>query len=85
MTTSKHSGRIEVKIGRQAVADAAAAYRSAWEAACKHDGIDPDSKFVVFSDDNPFVQFIDPALRHYIETRDAYQAGGYVGLNLGRR
>ena len=25
-----------------------------WIAACEHDGIDPTSMFVVFSDDNPF-------------------------------
>ena len=26
-----------------------------WSRACIHDGIDPKSKFVVFSDDNPWV------------------------------
>ena len=25
-----------------------------WIKACKYDNIDPDSKFVVFSDDNPY-------------------------------
>ena len=28
--------------------------REIWELACKHDGIDPDSKFVVFSRENPY-------------------------------
>ncbi len=82
MTTRKHSGRIEVSQGQQAVADAAAAYRSAWESACKHDGIEPDVRFVVFSDGNPFVQFIGPALQRYRETKAAYEAGGYVGLRI---
>jgi hypothetical protein len=27
-----------------------------WELACQHDGIDPSSKFIVFSDDNPYFQ-----------------------------
>lgn len=81
----KHSGRIEVKQGQQAVADAAAAHRKVWESACKHDGIDPDAKFVVFSDDNPFTQFLGPALQLYQETKAAYEAGGYVGLTMRKR
>jgi len=79
---AKHSGRIEVEKGRQAVAEAAAAYRSIWESACKHDGIDPAARFVVFSDDNPFVQFLGPALTRYRGTKAAYEAGGYVGLKM---
>ena len=27
-----------------------------WELACQHDGFDPQSDFVVFSDDNPYLQ-----------------------------
>ena len=26
-----------------------------WRKACEHDGIDPTSKFVVFSKDNPWI------------------------------
>jgi hypothetical protein len=29
--------------------------RKLWQWACEHDGIDPASKFVIFSDDNPFI------------------------------
>ncbi|MFA5186770.1 MAG: hypothetical protein WC551_09860 [Patescibacteria group bacterium] len=79
---NKHSGRIEVNQGLKVIAEAAAAYRSAWEAACKHDKIDPDARFVVFSDDNPYAPFIGPALQRYRETKAAYEAGGYVGLKL---
>jgi len=25
-----------------------------WDLACQHDGLDPQSSFVVFSDDNPY-------------------------------
>ena len=25
-----------------------------WELACQHDGIDPKSSFIAFSDDNPY-------------------------------
>lgn len=82
MKNLKHSGRIEVKQGQQAVAAAAVAYRSAWRSACEHDGIDPSVRFVVFSPDNPYVRFIGPALSRYRETKAAYQAGGYVGLKM---
>lgn len=27
-----------------------------WNKACEHDGIDPKSKFVVFSEGNPFAK-----------------------------
>ena len=33
---------------------ARAAYRAMWVKACESDGIEPSSKFVVFSDGNPF-------------------------------
>ena len=26
-----------------------------WKLACEHDGFDPQSSFVVFSDDNPYI------------------------------
>ena len=82
MRCGTHSGRIEVKRGLAAVAAAGSAYRSVWESACKHDGIPPESKFVEFSDENPFVQFLAPALQAYQEAKSGYVAGGYVGLTL---
>ena len=30
--------------------------RDLWVKACEYDGIDPESKFVVFSDDNPWMR-----------------------------
>ena len=27
-----------------------------WRAACRHDGIPEDTKFAIFSDDNPFAK-----------------------------
>ena len=27
-----------------------------WRKACEHEGIDPTSMFVVFSDDNPYIK-----------------------------
>lgn len=81
-TITKHSGRIQVKQGRQAIIDAAHTYQAVWQSACKHDGIAPDSKFIVFSDSNPFLQFLAPAMREYQSRMAEYQAGGYVGLQI---
>jgi hypothetical protein len=41
------------------------AARSIWMDACAYDSIDPDSKFVVFSMKNPFVQFHNTAMSRY--------------------
>lgn len=81
----KHSGRIESNQGRQAVADAKEAWRSAWRKACEHDGIDPNSSFVVFSDDNPYTRFITPALQNYNRTLEEYTSGGHSGLTMKGR
>ena len=57
--------------------------RRLWESACRHDDIEPDSGFVAFSDDNPFVEFMEPV---DTQLREAYAAcqpgGGYVGLRI---
>ena len=37
-----------------------------WAAACKHDGIPADSKFVVLSDDNPFKAEHDKWMRFFL-------------------
>jgi hypothetical protein len=39
--------------------------RSLWKEACGFDGIDPDSKFVVFSDGNKFAEFYNTAMHRY--------------------
>lgn len=41
--------------------------RAAWVDACKHDGVDPENKFVVFSDDNPFGPAYDSLSRELVK------------------
>ena len=48
-----HPGRIEATAGLKAVDAARFVHRRAFEAACRHDGIDPSAPLVVFSDKNP--------------------------------
>ncbi len=80
---SKHSGRIEIRPGLKAIADAKAAWHAAYRSACKHDGIPEDSKFTIFSDDNPFNQFVDAGFKEYCARVNEYQSGGYIGLRIG--
>jgi len=56
------------------------AVKRLWESACKFDGVDPASKFVVFSDGNRFAALHDKAVKQYQEAVAQYKAGGYVGL-----
>lgn len=63
----------------------AATVRACWESCCKYDGIDPDSKFVVFTDDNPFVKFYDIAVSRWRECQADAQVFGYVGLNMSNK
>lgn len=79
-----HSGRIERHRNSKhdPLAQAAWAWKRAYQAACEHDGIPTDSKFVVFSDGNPFRQFVDKAANEYFARRREYEAGGYVGLQI---
>jgi len=53
-----------------------------WRQACGHDDIPPGSKFVVFSEDNPYVIFYNKAMREFMEAREQYRDGGYVGLRI---
>ena len=53
-----------------------------WQQACGHDDIPPGSKFVVFSEDNPYVIFHNKAVGEFIEAMQQYRAGGYVGLRI---
>ncbi len=78
----QHSGRIEVGRGLKAVQAAADAARRIWKQACEHDGIDPASSFVVFSDDNPYVKWHGLAMTEYWARIREYQSGGYVGLRI---
>ena len=40
--------------------------RRFWRLACQHDGIDPNSKFIVFSDNNPYNQQYHAATIAYL-------------------
>ena len=40
-----------------------------WDAACKHDGIDPTSKFVCWSDSNPYAASYNDAMGRLLELR----------------
>lgn len=53
-----------------------------WTKACEHDSIPTGSKFVIFSDTNPYVKFHGIALRQYWADRQAFANGGYVGLQI---
>lgn len=74
--------RRERESGLTYLADLAATVRKVWERACEHDGVAPDSPFVVFSGDNPFVQFHANAVTQLQEAQIAYRALGYVGLSV---
>jgi hypothetical protein len=39
----------------------------AWQKMCDHDGLPVNSKFVVFSDDNPFMGEYNEAMKDYVE------------------
>jgi hypothetical protein len=68
--------------GQQYIATLAWARKRVWQDACKHDDIPPNSSFVVFSEDNPFVRFINLIQKRLNEAEAAYAAGGYVGLTM---
>lgn len=81
-TIGKHSGRIEVRPGLKAIQGMKSTWAAAYKSACKHDSIPENSKFTVFSDENPFVPFVDKAYQKYCSMISEYKAGGYVGLTI---
>jgi len=58
------------------------AARLAWARACEYEGIDAQSAFVVFSENNPHVHWYERSRERYQEAQAAYRAGGYVGLRM---
>lgn len=52
--------------------------RALWQRACRYDGIPPDSKFVVFSESNPYVDGYNVAVRALIATRSDDALRAYV-------
>ncbi len=74
--------RIERR-AREHIASLQSAISDLWQAMCKEDGIDPNSMFIVFSDDNIFKPFYDKAVQQLWEAKSAYHpGGGYVGLRI---
>ena len=61
---------------------AAEVWRRAYRAACRHDGMPEDTKFAVFSKENPFRPFVDIAAGEFFARKREYDAGGYVGLEM---
>jgi len=68
------------KDGQKHIRNLEATRQHLWVKACEHDGIPPDSKFVVFSEDNPFIPFHSKVQLELWAAIREYQAGGYVGL-----
>uniref|UniRef100_A0A7C2EIN5 Uncharacterized protein n=1 Tax=Ammonifex degensii TaxID=42838 RepID=A0A7C2EIN5_9THEO len=76
------------KLNKQAqkyIASLAATALDLWRKACEYDNIPPESKFVVFSADNPYVLFYNRILTELQEARQQYAASGYVGLTIKGR
>ena len=74
-----------VKQGEQFILGLAWSYRRCWEAACRHDGIDPNTPFACFSRENPYRPFLDRLSQEYQEALTAYLVWGYVGLRISQR
>lgn len=76
------TGRTDHRINNKVIQDWANTYQAAWKSACEHDDIDPVGRFVVFSNDNPYAQFIDKAREEYYRAIQDSINFGYVGLTL---
>jgi len=68
-----------------AVEDMLVAASSAFRAACRHDDIPEDTTFAVFSDENPFVPFLERALVEYRKMAANVAVHGYEGLRIGSK
>ena len=53
-----------------------------WQQACRYDGIDPTSRFAVFSDENPYARLHSSAVQQAFDRAAEWRAGGYVGLAI---
>ena len=74
-----------VRQGEQYILGLAWTCRRCWEAACRHDGIDPHTTFVCFSRDNPYRPYLDRLVQEYQEALAAYLVWGYVGQRISQR
>jgi len=59
--------------------------RELWQKCGEQDGIPPEAKLVVFSDDNRYLPFYNQAQRMLNEAERESTAGGYVGLKIEKR
>ena len=75
-------GKYTNAASQKAVLDARDVYHRVWFSACNYDDIPVNSSFVVFSDDNPFVFYVNKAYQELISRISEYQNGGYVGLRI---
>lgn len=57
--------------------------RDLWILACKHDGIDPDSKFVVFSKDNRWIRKYNTLARLRLQSQ--LRAEAHLGNPFQRK
>ena len=73
--------RLNRKVRRH-IAGLKATASELWKRCCEHENIPTDSKFVVFSDDNPFVSLYNQAVGQLQDAIVQYRAGGYVGLQI---
>lgn len=70
------------KLGRNHIDQLKRVVSQLWKQSCKHDGIDPVGKFVVFSDSNPYIKFYNLALAQLWQAKKDFACGGYVGLKI---
>ena len=67
---------------RQTITAARNTVGQCWRQACEFDDIPADSKFVVFSDGNPYAKWYNLAMTEYLRLCREYENGGYVGLTI---
>jgi hypothetical protein len=72
----------ERKSGLEYIADLQATVRQIYQSACKHDGLPEDTKFAIFSKDNPFVPFYEKAISQSRDAMREYSEHGYCGMQI---
>jgi hypothetical protein len=68
--------------GLEYIAALAAVRRRLWERALEHDKISPDTFAAVFSEDNPWVVFLNNCTNQYFEAVGSFACLGYTGLSM---
>jgi hypothetical protein len=62
------------------VSAARAAYRALWVSACEYDKIEPDSKFVIFSEGNPHFAALNKAGGELLDAMSAREVKGAANV-----